>query len=136
MGQTVGEGVARMKLSKAEWAAVIITAGIMLFWAGERLWQKTDDRPYVISGAHAPEVETPAPPKFYVPDSLVDINTAGVDELATLPGIGQAKAEAIVEYREANGPFAAPEDLMQVSGIGEATYRKLAVYITVRETGS
>ena len=125
-----------MKLSKAEWAAVIITAGIVLFSAGHRLWPKMGDRLYTVSGAHAPVVETPAPPKFYVPDSLVDINTAGLDELTTLPGIGQAKAEAILEYREANGPFATPEDLMQVSGIGEATYRELAVYITARETES
>ncbi len=52
----------------------------------------------------------------------VNINTADAQTIAsTLTGIGQAKAEAIVEHREANGPFRSVEDLLRVKGIGEKT---------------
>lgn len=50
---------------------------------------------------------------------MVNINTAPAEKLARLPGIGEALAERIVAYREANGPFSSPEALMQVDGIGE-----------------
>lgn len=50
----------------------------------------------------------------------VDINTADVEALArALDGVGLAKAEAIVAWREAHGPFVRPEDLLQVKGVGE-----------------
>jgi competence protein ComEA len=54
----------------------------------------------------------------------IDINTANQDQLAMLTGIGPAKAAAIVEYREANGPFASVDDLAKVRGIGSATIDK------------
>ncbi|GAB6158130.1 ComEA family DNA-binding protein [Desulfotomaculum varum] len=63
---------------------------------------------------------------------LVNINTAGVAELDTLPGIGPALAERIIQYRQANGPFQAIEDLQNVSGIGEKKYAQLQHKITVR----
>lgn len=49
----------------------------------------------------------------------LNINTASQTELESLPGIGPAKASAIIEYRTTNGPFASLEDLLEVSGIGE-----------------
>ncbi|MDO4429546.1 MAG: ComEA family DNA-binding protein [Atopobiaceae bacterium] len=63
--------------------------------------------------------------------SVVDINTAGVEELDALPGVGEATARAIVEERETNGPFSTPEDLMRVSGIGEKKFAKLEGLIRV-----
>ena len=51
----------------------------------------------------------------------IRINTATKDELITLPGIGEKKAEAILMYIESNGPFQSPDDLTQVEGIGEKT---------------
>jgi competence protein ComEA len=62
---------------------------------------------------------------------LVNINSATSEELETLPGIGPSTAQAIIEDREQNGPFASPEDLMRVSGIGEKKYAKLEGYICV-----
>ena len=55
----------------------------------------------------------------------VNINTATVEELSRLNGIGQTKAQAIVDYREANGSFASVEDLTKVKGIGEKLLEKL-----------
>ena len=56
----------------------------------------------------------------------ININTAGVGELTTLTGIGETRAEEILRYREKNGPFKKPEDLMKVPGIKEGTYRKIS----------
>jgi len=61
----------------------------------------------------------------------VDINGATVEELVFLPGVGFTTAKRIVEYRESVGPFAKPEDLMNVKGIGEAKYAAMKEYIMV-----
>ena len=67
-----------------------------------------------------------------VPVGPVNINRATVEELDTLPGIGPAIAQRIVDYREAFGDFATIEDLKKVNGIGPATFEKLKDQITVR----
>ena len=54
----------------------------------------------------------------------VNINTATVEELETLKGVGTAKAQAIVAYREQFGEFESVEELMEVKGIGEATLKE------------
>jgi competence protein ComEA len=54
----------------------------------------------------------------------VNINTATVEELTQLQGIGPKYAAQIVEYREQKGPFASPEDLLKVPGIGQKTFDK------------
>jgi competence protein ComEA len=61
----------------------------------------------------------------------VNINTATAAELETLPGIGPKTADAIVEHREANGPFETIEDIMDVPGIAEGTFEKIKDGITV-----
>lgn len=55
----------------------------------------------------------------------ININKADVNELQNLTGIGPAKAAAIIQYREENGPFQAIEDLKNISGIGDKTFEKL-----------
>lgn len=64
-------------------------------------------------------------------EGLVNINTASVEELCTLPGIGASKAADIVRYREKNGAFRNKEDIMQVSGIKQNAYDRLCDRITV-----
>ena len=65
-------------------------------------------------------------------DGKVNINTAAPAALEALPGIGPALAQRIIDYREENGPFAQPEDVMNVSGIGPATFEKLQEHISTR----
>ena len=62
---------------------------------------------------------------------LVNINTAAKEELMTLPGIGESKADAIIAYRQENGGYRNIEELMQISGIKEGVYSKISEYITV-----
>ncbi|MBQ3105543.1 MAG: helix-hairpin-helix domain-containing protein [Lachnospiraceae bacterium] len=64
-------------------------------------------------------------------DGKVNINTADAGVLCTLPGIGESKAASIIAYREANGPFQKPEDLMKVAGIKSAAYEKVKDFIIV-----
>lgn len=63
---------------------------------------------------------------------LININTASAAELESLPGIGPALAQRIIAYREEHGPFASPEQIMQVSGIGQGRYEQIKGQITVR----
>lgn len=63
--------------------------------------------------------------------AAVNINTATAEELKALPGIGPAKAQAIVDYRQSNGGFKSVEDLKKVKGIGEGIFNKLKAEATV-----
>lgn len=68
--------------------------------------------------------------------ALVDINTADATLLETLPGIGPAKAAAIIEYRTEHGSFAAIRDIQDVSGVGPSTYANIQTLITVANSGA
>ena len=78
-----------------------------------------------------PEIEAKSGDHSESGSGLVNINTAGADELKTLSGIGDSRAADIIAYREANGSFGSIEDIMNVSGIGESIFNKIKPYITV-----
>ena len=63
--------------------------------------------------------------------ATVDINTATVEELASVPGIGQVIAQRIVEFREKNGPYKSLDDLLKVQGIGEKSLAKIRERLAV-----
>lgn len=66
-----------------------------------------------------------------VQNDRLNINTASAADLTALPGIGEKKAAAIVAYRDANGPFTEPEQLLQVDGIGEGILEKIKPHIYI-----
>lgn len=63
-------------------------------------------------------------------NKTININTATLEELMSINGLGEAKAKAIIKYREENGYFKIIDDLLNVSGIGEALFEKFKEYIT------
>ena len=63
---------------------------------------------------------------------LININRASVDQLSTLKGIGEKKAQAIVAFRTKNGNFKKVEDVMLVKGIGQKMFDKMRKFITVK----
>jgi competence protein ComEA len=97
------------------------------------------DVPYVAD--YIPEAEqgfaviTEGTPSTLAGEELVDINNASLEELDKLPGIGPTTAQKIIDYREKNGPFARIEDIVNVSGIGSATYEEIKDMITVNAAG-
>jgi competence protein ComEA len=66
-----------------------------------------------------------------VAGALINVNTASATELEALPGVGEVIAQAIVDYRTENGPFASVDQLLDVSGIGDATLENIRELVTV-----
>ena len=86
------------------------------------------ERIYVPSVTEAEEMQLAADEKN---SGLVNINKASKEQLMTLPGIGESRAEQIIQYRETNGPFCDIGDIMKISGIKEAAFTKIKEYICV-----
>jgi competence protein ComEA len=63
--------------------------------------------------------------------SLINVNTATLDQLETLPGIGPALGQRIIDYRQAHGPFQSVDDLLNVSGIGDSRLADIRAMVTV-----
>lgn len=80
---------------------------------------------------HTDSLEIPQRSSGLQVNSLVNINTASQAELESLPGIGQVKARAIIDYRTQNGYFLNLEELMNVEGIGQKTFEQLKELITI-----
>ncbi len=62
---------------------------------------------------------------------LININTASLEELDSLPGIGPTTAQRIIDYRDTNGPFTTIDEIMDVSGVGPSTFDEIKDLITV-----
>jgi len=130
------EGESGMRRGRLEWAVITLAAVVLALMAGWTLGKYhsrvllrrsvTAVPTHAIEGElEGDEEETPAV------DFPLDINTATAEELTALPGIGEARAEAIVAWREAHGGFRSVTDLLQVPGIGETTLERLLDLITV-----
>ena len=117
------------KPTKSEWVLLGITAAFLCLV----LALYGQDRAAVEPGLTV-QVETEVPAESLTPDlSPIDINAAGIEELDQLPGIGEVLAGRIIAYREANGPFESTEELLEVSGIGEAKLAELEGWVTVEQ---
>jgi competence protein ComEA len=84
--------------------------------------------PAAVPGAGAPSAS--APPTTTAP-TLVDLNTATLEQLDTLPGVGPVTGQAILDWRAANGAFTSVDELLEVDGIGDATLADLRDLVTV-----
>jgi len=103
-------------------------------------WQEGDTLETLLSDAGVESDADLSHIEVYVPregeeqsPQKIDINRAEAWLLEALPGIGQTLAERIVDYRNASGPFQRIEDLLKVSGVGEATFENMKDFITVSD---
>jgi competence protein ComEA len=86
----------------------------------------------LLSTSLAAQSQPPAPAQAQTPAKpALNLNTATLEQLETLPGIGRKTAERILEYRTKSGGFKRIEDLMNVKGIGEKSFLKLKPLIVV-----
>ena len=103
----------------------------MVFTCEEGLPQVTETMPESANGAPVSEDESAEADTAVDEAGKVDLNTAGMEELMTLQGIGESRAEAILKYRREKGAFAEIEDIMQVPGIKDGIFSKIKDQITV-----
>lgn len=106
---------------------LLVATMVSSFLGGAPAWSQQAP-----TGAPAPVPTTkPAAAPAPKPTGKVNINTADEAGLTSLDGIGKVKAQAILDYRQKNGPFKTVDDLAKVKGIGEKTVAKLKDQLTV-----
>ena len=112
-------------------AFLVVTGGYFVSGQlGEAEYQVTVSKQAPAVSASLPEVEDGYPDSL-LEGEVIDLNTASVADLTRLPGIGEKRAQAIVDYRESSGPFQSGEELTEVKGIGEGILAQVYDYVTV-----
>lgn len=112
-------------------AFLVVTGGYFISGQlGEAEYQVTVSKQAPSVSASAPAEENGYPDSL-LEGEVIDVNTASAADLTRLPGIGEKRAQAIVDYRESSGPFQSVEELTEVKGIGEGILAQVYEYVTV-----
>ena len=111
----------------------LCTAGLFAY----RNWNRApiavnSVRPTVVAATAAPTEPETATTEETLPDGPLDLNTATLEQLDALPGIGPVIAQRILDYRAAHGPFTSITDLLQVNGIGEKRLEAIWDLVTAK----
>ena len=130
-------------ISRFDKVILLLTAGFVLFTGGWFLAQRSAAPPYQVTAARNDREEPQETekgsssfggrPDSLLPGEKINLNTADQYDLRRLPGIGEKRAQAILDWREEHGPFSYVEDLIQVPGIGEGILEGLIDYVTTGE---
>ena len=126
-GEVKKPGVYQMKVGDRVKDAIEAAGGMTAEADSQKvnLAQRVEDQMVIVVpkvGEEAEEIPAGETRKEATKEGKVNINTATVEELKTLKGVGEKKAEAIIEYRKKNGSFQTKEDLMKVRGIGKKLF--------------
>lgn len=126
-GEVKKPGVYQMKVGDRVKDAIDAAGGLTAEADSQKvnLAQRVEDQMVIVVpkvGEEAEAIPAGATSKEASKEGKVNINTATVEELKTLKGVGEKKAEAIIEYRKKNGSFKTKEDLMKVRGIGKKLF--------------
>ena len=122
-----------MKLKRAEWIAIAVTAAFLLLVTGIRIGTHHRSVPVTVTTSQQ-IAETAAPVRTAeaaAESAPVNLNTATAEQLQELTGVGPVLAERIVEFRTENGPFERVEDITKVQGIAEKVFSDNAGRMTV-----
>ncbi len=113
-------------------AAVLVMSGLLLIKQKEVPTTFTESSASISSSSPVEKSEASSSQQVSNDKSaLININRAPLEELDTLPGVGPATAQKIIDYRKENGDFTSIEEIMDVSGIGEAKYAQLKDKISI-----
>lgn len=122
-------------MKKASLVIIAVTLVFVAFAVGFFLGRSTSPSPISVSNLPTdattePPTTDPQPTEEEV-SFPIDVNTATVEDLTALPGIGQTLAQRIVAYRNEKGSFKSLSELLNVDGIGEKTLENILQYITI-----
>ena len=128
-------------ISRFDKVILLLTAGFVLFTGGWFLAQRSAAQPYQVTATRNDREEPQETekgsssfggrPDSLLPGEKINLNTADQYDLRRLPGIGEKRAQDIVDYREAHGPFQSVDELDNVSGIGPGILDGLRAYACV-----
>ena len=136
-GEVKKPGVYQMKVGDRVKDALDAAGGLTAEADSQKvnLAQRVEDQMVIVVpkvGEEAEAIPAGATSKEVSKEGKVNINTATVEELKTLKGVGEKKAEAIIEYRKKNGSFKTKEDLMKVRGIGKKLFESFEEMIVTQ----